>query len=83
MAQLTRAYFDIVASMLQVLLEESCLKTQLASKASLDFRATQRYVSLLIKNDLAFLSQSNEVSITPKGRKFLEEYKNLRTYLEQ
>jgi predicted transcriptional regulator len=82
MAQLKRAYFDIVASLLEALSEESSNKTNLASRANLDTRATNRYLNLILKTKLVIMDGDNALRITPKGKDFLEEYRKLRLFLE-
>ena len=82
MAQLKRAYFDIVANLLEALSEEPANKTKLASKANLDTRATQRYLSLILKTKLIEVDSANTLRITSRGTDFLEEYKKLKLYLE-
>lgn len=82
MAQLKRAYFDIVANLLEALLEEPANKTNLASRANLDTRATHRYLELIIKTRLIQMNDQNELRITTKGKEFLEEYKKLKLFLE-
>ena len=82
MAQLKRAYFDIVANLLEALLEEPSNKTNLASRANLDTRATQRYLNLILKTELVTLEGSTMIRITSKGKDFLEEYRKLKLFLE-
>jgi len=83
LAQIRRAYFDIVANLLEVLSQEPCAKTKLASKANLDTRATHRYLSLIQKSKLVSIDDnSNTLRITPKGKDFLDEYKRLLFFLE-
>jgi len=82
MAQLKRAYFDIVANLLEAVSEEPANKTKLASKANLDTRATQRYLSLILKTKLIDVDNAHTLRITPKGKEFLEEYRKLKLYLE-
>jgi predicted transcriptional regulator len=81
-AQLKRAYFDIVASLLELLQEEPSNKTKLASRANLDTRATHKYIELTLKTKLIHLDGSNELRITTKGKEFLEEYRKLKAFLE-
>lgn len=84
LAQIRRAYFDIVANLLEVLSEEPCAKTKLASKANLDTRATHRYLTLLARSKLALVDEStNLLKITTKGKDFLDEYKRLLYFLEE
>ena len=82
MAQLKRAYFDIVANLLEALTEEPANKTKLASRANLDTRATQRYLSLILKTRLIEVDNTNTLRITSKGKEFLVEYKKLKLFLE-
>jgi predicted transcriptional regulator len=82
LAQLKRAYFDIVANLLEALLDEPSNKTNLASRANLDTRATQRYLNLIMKTELVELDGPNMIRITTKGKDFLEEYRKLKLYLE-
>lgn len=83
MAQIRRAYFDIVANLLEVLSQEPCAKTKLASKANLDTRATHRYLNLIVRSKLAEIDNgSNVLRITSKGKDFLDEYRRLLMYLE-
>lgn len=83
LAQIRRAYFDIVANLLEVLSQEPCAKTKLASKANLDTRATHRYLDLIVRSKLASTGDgSSLLRITPKGKDFLDEYKRLLMYLE-
>ncbi|MCI0559197.1 MAG: winged helix-turn-helix domain-containing protein [Nitrososphaera sp.] len=83
MAQIRRAYFDIVANLLEVLSQEPCAKTKLASKANLDTRATHRYLTLIVRSKLASADDAtNTLRITAKGKDFLEEYKRLLFFLE-
>jgi predicted transcriptional regulator len=81
LAQLKRAYFDIVANLLEALSEEPANKTKLASRANLDTRATQRYLSLILKTKLIDVDSANLLRITPKGKEFLEDYRKLKLYL--
>jgi predicted transcriptional regulator len=83
LAQIRRAYFDIVANLLEVLSQEPCAKTKLASKANLDTRATHRYLNLIIRSKLVSADEgTNLLRITPKGKDFLDEYRRLLMYLE-
>jgi predicted transcriptional regulator len=82
LTQLKRAYFDIVANLLDVLSEEPCTKTKLASKANLDTRATHRYLDLISKTKLVAIDSSNAIRITSKGKDFLDEYRKLKLFLE-
>jgi predicted transcriptional regulator len=82
LAQLKRAYFDIVASLLEALSEEPSHKTNLASRANLDTRATNRYLTLILQTNLVAMDEDSEIRITPKGKNFLEEYKKLKMFLE-
>ena len=82
MAQLKRAYFDIVANLLEAVSEEPANKTKLASKANLDTCATQRYLSLILKTKLIDVDSAHTLRITAKGKEFLEEYRKLKLYLE-
>lgn len=82
LAQLKRAYFDIVANILEALSDGPSNKTNLASKANLDTRATHRYVDLILRTKLIYLDKENEIRITPKGKEFLEEYRKLKMFLE-
>jgi predicted transcriptional regulator len=79
---LKRAYFDIVANLLEPLLEEHSGKTKLASRANLDTRATRRYLNLILQTNLIELNGNDTLRITPKGREFLEEYRKLKLFLE-
>ena len=81
MTQLKRAYFDIVANLLEALSEEPANKTRLASKSNLDTRATHRYLSLILKTKLITVDPDNTLRITAKGKDFLEEYKKLKLFL--
>ncbi len=83
MAQIRRAYFDIVANLLEVLSQEPCAKTKLASRANLDTRATHRYLNLIMRSKLVSLDEvTNTLRITAKGKDFLDEYKRLLMFLE-
>ena len=83
MAQIRRAYFDIVANLLEVLSQEPCAKTKLASRANLDTRATHRYLNLIVRSKLVSLDElTNTLRITAKGKDFLDEYKRLLMFLE-
>lgn len=83
LAQIRRAYFDIVANLLEVLSLEPCAKTKLASKANLDTRATHRYLNLIVRSKLVVADDgTNLLRITPKGKDFLDEYRRLLMYLE-
>lgn len=77
-----RAYFDIVANLLDVLSVEPSNKTNLASKANLDTRATNRYLNLILKTKLVHVDENNELRITTKGKDFLQEYRKLKLFLE-
>jgi predicted transcriptional regulator len=83
LAQIRRAYFDIVANLLEVLSQEPCAKTKLASRANLDTRATHRYLNLIVRSKLVSLDEvTNTLRITAKGKDFLDEYKRLLMFLE-
>lgn len=82
MAQLKRAYFDIVANLLEALSDEPSNKTNLASRANLDTRATHRYLDLILKTKLVYMDGENEIRITSKGKEFLDEYRKLKLFLE-
>jgi len=82
LAQLKRAYFDIVANLLEALVEEPANKTNLASRANLDTRATHRYLELILKTKLIQLNGESELRITTKGKEFLDEYRKLKLFLE-
>lgn len=88
-----RAYFDIIASLLQALVEEPSAKTKLASKAKLDTRGTHRYITWLLKAGLVAIddndrsshynnSNTNVIRITQKGIEFLQEYNKLTRFLQ-
>lgn len=82
MAPMKRAYFDIVASLLEILSAEPSNKTNLASRANLDTRATHRYFDLILRTNLIDIDGSNTLRIAPKGQEYLEEYRRLKTFLE-
>jgi predicted transcriptional regulator len=82
LAQVKRAYFDIVANLLEVLSAEPSNKTKLASRANLDTRGSQRYLSLILGLKLIDLDGSNTLRIAPKGMEFLDEYRRLKLFLE-
>jgi predicted transcriptional regulator len=82
LAQLKRAYFDIVANLLEEVSEQPSSKTNVASRANLDTRATQRYLDLILKTQLIKIDNENIIRITGKGKDFLEEYKKLKLFLE-
>jgi predicted transcriptional regulator len=82
MTQLKRAYFDILANLLEALSEEPSNKTNLASKANLDTRATHRYLNLILKTKLIYADSENSLRISQKGKDFLAEYNKLKLFLE-
>jgi predicted transcriptional regulator len=82
LAQVKRAYFDIVANLLDELSQQPCGKTRLAARANLDTRATRRYINLLLATNLVSYD-ANILNVTTKGFGFLEEYKKLKLFLEQ
>jgi predicted transcriptional regulator len=82
LAQTKRACYDIVANLLEALSEEPANKTNLASRAKLDTRATHRYLDLISKTKLIDVDPRNTIRIASKGREYLEEYKRLKTLLE-
>ena len=83
LAQLKRAYFDIIADVLEALEQEACNKTKLASKSNLDTRASGRYILLLLRLGLVRRELSdNSINLTEKGRNFLEHYVKLKGFLE-
>ena len=71
-----------MASLLEALSEEPSHKTNLASRANLDTRATNRYLTLILQTNLVTIDADSEIRITPKGKDFLEEYKKLKMFLE-
>jgi predicted transcriptional regulator len=82
LAQLKRAYFDIVANLLEAVSDRPSSKTNLSSRANLDTRATHRYLDLILKTKLITADETNMLRITPKGKDFLDEYKKLKLFLE-
>ncbi len=76
-----RSVFDIVASLLEALEGGPCNKTNMLSRANLSSRSSTRYVSLLLRFELAKREDSNHFRITEKGHVFLEEYKKLRKFI--
>lgn len=84
LVQLKRAYFDIVASLLDALSQQPCGKTRLAARANLDTRATRRYINLLLATRLVSYDEAtNLLKVTTKGHGFLDEYRKLKLFLEQ
>jgi predicted transcriptional regulator len=89
-----RAYFDIIASLLQALVEEPSAKTKLASRAKLDTRGTHRYITWLLKAGLVIIEEedddhhnnsnnnTNLIRVTQKGIEFLQEYNKLMMFLQ-
>ena len=76
-----RGFFDIVASLLEVLEEGACNKTTLASRANLATRASTSYINIVLRFNLA-TKEYNVFKLTDKGRRFLEEYKKLKMFIE-
>lgn len=79
-----RGFFDIVASLLEILEEGACNKTTLASRANLATRASASYVDIILRFNLVAKDvASNTFRLTDKGRMFLDEYKKLRMFIEE
>jgi len=76
-----RGIFDIIATLLEILEEGDSNKTALASRASLDTRASNRYIDLILQFNLARKPDRNSFKITDKGRAFLIQYTNLRRFI--
>jgi predicted transcriptional regulator len=72
---------DHLVISLQVLAKGPCEESTLAATSNVDIRDLQRYLTfaetlrLAVKYDHSFL-------ILDKGRKFLQEYRKLRTFRE-
>ncbi|MGH9933574.1 MAG: winged helix-turn-helix domain-containing protein [Nitrososphaerales archaeon] len=79
-----RGFFDIVASLLEILEEGACNKTMLASRANLATRSSTSYVNIILKFGLVTKDEyKNIFKLTDKGRLFLEEYKKLKMFIEE
>ncbi|MGH9922131.1 MAG: winged helix-turn-helix domain-containing protein [Nitrososphaerales archaeon] len=82
--QRKRGFFDIIASLLQILEEGACNKTALASRANLATRSSTSYVDILLQFNLVSKDESRKAfKLTEKGRMFLEEYKKLKMFIEE
>jgi predicted transcriptional regulator len=82
LSHVKRAYFDIVAHLLTILVDEPHTKTRLSDKAKLDSRGSQRYVQLLVRSGLVSYEDGRLLAITPKGKEFLSQYEKLKLFLE-
>ena len=83
MNEIRRAYFDIVANVLQTLVDEPLTKTKVSGRANLDTRGTHRYIKLLVKSQLISMGENNNLKITSKGKEYLDQYRKLKLYFEQ
>lgn len=68
---------------MKVLREGEASKTKLANKANLDTRASKTYLDLLILglNFITRDSNTNHLTLTDKGREYLERYLKLKKLL--
>jgi predicted transcriptional regulator len=79
-----RGLFDIVANLLEVLESGGCSKTTLASKANLATRSSTRYIAMILGFEMVIREEStNLFKITDKGRRFLDEYRKLRMFIQE
>ena len=79
-----RGFLDIIASLLAILEEGAHNKTILASRANLATRSSTAYIDIILRFGLVAKDEhTNSFKLTDKGRRFLEEYKKLRTFIEE
>ena len=79
-----RGLFDIIASLLEVLESGACSKTTMASRANLATRGSRKYVNMILGFNLIVKDEDrNFFKITEKGRRFLEEYRRLKMFIEE
>jgi len=82
--QSKRGVFDVLAAILETLLNEKCNKTKLASSAELATRSFTKYIDMILTFNLAAKGEANNYfKITEKGKMFLEEYKKLKTLIHE
>jgi len=79
-----RGFLDIIADILENLLNNPMKKTQLSSKCNLDSRAVTRYLTQLQAIDLVRRSSTDNVVyvVTQKGNNFVNQYKLLVDMIE-
>lgn len=79
-----RGFLEIIAELLESLLNNPMKKTQLSQKCNLDYRAVTKYLSQL--ESLRLVKRSNEdhsvYVITTKGSSFVYHYQMLVEFIE-
>lgn len=78
-----RERLDIIYEILTILVDGSVYKTMLAHKARLDSRTMDKYVSIMRRSGLIVVEEKDGemyrymLSITEKGKEFLNLYREL------
>lgn len=79
-----RGFIEIVGDILESLSKKPLNKSHISYRCNLDARAVTRYLHLLLKIKAVEKSKYlNHYQITPKGVKFLEQYKTLAKFLQK
>ena len=82
--QSKRGVFDVLAAILEILLNDEFNKTKLASSANLATHSFTKYIDMILTFNLAAKGKANNYfKITGKGKMFLEEYKKLKTLIHE
>ncbi len=79
MASQRRGRMDIIATILQIAINEGVKKTHIMFRANLSYKQLQAYLDLLIEKDLLEVSQEGSLyHTTSKGHAFHSKYMELR-----
>lgn len=77
-----RSAFEVIEDILSNIDEKGIRKTLLANRAMLDYKVMEKYLNLLLSQGMVEIKSNGKVYITEKGRKFLEQYRNLKLLME-
>ncbi len=72
-----RASLDIIESMLKSIPASGIKKTHLANAAMLDYKVMEKYLSVLMNEDMV-IKADGKIYITKKGVEFLKQYEQLK-----
>lgn len=77
-----RGRFEIIGEILTLTADGAggAVKTSIVYRANLNFNIVNKYLNILLKEDLVSVVDGSTVKykITPRGLKFLDMYKNMR-----
>jgi len=80
-----RGFLEIISEILEVLSESPLKKSHISFKTSLDSRAVSKYLAIMKKIGLIKRKEDDKsfFTVTKKGMKFLENYRELVKFVKK